>query len=87
MTRSEQLTVDGYDIVALAQARSGGGAPDTQEWIVLNNNSTHFIVCHREPGADTATAYDDFRYGPSDAESEVAYEQALKLMVRQALRH
>lgn len=70
--------------MALVTCVHGGGAPDTQETLVLNNNSTHYLVAHREANAPSAVLYESFTYCAADGDAERAYIHALHMAVNLA---
>ncbi len=96
MSNGERFAVAGYDLLAVAFSARGGGPPETDEFIVLNNNSTHFLVARREHNAPSAILVESYRYGVSDSESEPKdeeedcaekYSRALFRMYQEAVRH
>lgn len=80
MNVGERFAVAGYDLVASAQCCHGGGPPDTGEFIVLNNNSTHYLVARRVPGEPSAVL-DGFSVYHTEDDAPQAYVEALQLMV------
>lgn len=84
MTRGDQVLVAGYDIVARA---SYADPESIGEAIVLNNNSSHFLVAVRMGDADDyATVEDWFIYGDKPGSIELAtrlaYIHALDAMAQ-----
>jgi len=94
MKVGDRFNVTGYDIVATAQAAEGGGPPDTQECVVMHNNSSHYLVAKREVGESDATLLGSFPYANVDVDDYqnpepvvLAYLAALDLMVRFVKAH
>ena len=88
MRQGERFAVEGYDIVAAMQAAEGGGSPDTGEAIVLNNNSTHYLVACREPSEPSAIFLESYAYhGLDEGHIYAAYVQALAAAFKFAVSH
>lgn len=81
MLIGETFSTSGYDVVASAQHHETGAAI-----VVLNNNSTHYLVAERpvEPGDDTARLLGSFAYRDPDF-CWPAYRDALTAMAHRAL--
>lgn len=79
------IQTEGYDVVATATVREGGGPYN--EVAVLNNNSTHFFVVMRADNeALTAQLHHTLKYG-GESEANLQYAVALQAMVTLALRY
>lgn len=82
MEHGDTFRTDGYDVVAHAQVCEGGGP--VGEVVVLNNNSTHYLVGVRMgDGDELATLVGAYAYGEFDVEA--AYRRALECMVAEAM--
>lgn len=88
MIRGQAFEVKAYELVASAQACEGGGPPQSQEVILVHNNSSHYILAEREPGRPIAyfiesEYYNTDRY--TDDDTGLAYARMLTRMVALAL--
>lgn len=82
----DTISIQGYDLVASAQV-SEGGTP-YNEAIVLNNNSSVYIVAMRISDGVQASVRNVFPYnGGSESSAISAYRLALHDMVACALTH
>ena len=88
MNRGDKFNVAGYDVTASIQVVHGSGNPEEGEILVLNNNSTHYLVAAREPGKPYAYLVLSYRYDDAGGElDEAEYEEVAKLAYEAALDH
>lgn len=83
----ELIRIDGYHISATIESVRGGGPPDTQEWVVFNNSSSHWFLGHREPGSRMVTVVETWVYGGEYEPAVSTYSLALCTAVVKAISH
>lgn len=80
MRPGDQFHTHGYDLVASAQY-----AVEPGEAVVLNNNSTHYLVAVRMHDADElATLVESFMYNAGEHSARRAYREAVMRMAHVA---
>lgn len=72
----------GYDVIATMQVAEGGGAPWREHVVILNSNSTHYLMFWMEKLADPMGVFiKSFPYSDYGGVAERAYLAALALAV------
>lgn len=85
MNPGRTYPVAGYDVIATMPTVYGGGAPWTSYVVVLNNNSSHYLVFFKEKLEDSFGMFvESFEYDDGIDEPEYAYIRALSLAVKLA---
>lgn len=84
---NEFIAVEKFDLVAMCMAATGGGPPQTQQWIVLGDGQMTYFVAHREPQSPIAITDMVIEHGPTDDEGILAFRSAVEYMVRRAMQH